>query len=86
MQADVSRDGNSDHFSTSVDGLFGGAGRIRFISLSPTKLASIGGNRGLVSQVQWETCETVPVHLVPTSVRLVPLQEPWCYGSHSVLL
>ena len=52
MLADVSRDCNSDLFSTSVDGLFGGADRIRFISLSQPKLATIGGNMGLVSQVQ----------------------------------
>ena len=72
MQAEVSRDGNSDLFSTSVDKLFGGADRIRFVSLSPPKLASIGGHMGLVSQVQWETRETVPVHLAPTPVCLTP--------------
>ena len=68
----MSRDGNGDLFSTSVDKLFGGADRIRFVSLSPPKLASIGGHMGLVSQVQWETRETVPVHLAPTPVLLAP--------------
>ena len=43
MQADISRDCNSDLFSTSVDGLFGGADRIRFVSLRPPKLATIEG-------------------------------------------
>ena len=31
MQADISRDCNSDLFSTSVGGLFGGADSIRFV-------------------------------------------------------
>ena len=52
MQAVISTDGNSDLFTTSVETLFGGADRIIFVSLSPPQLASIGGNRGLVSHVQ----------------------------------
>ena len=65
MLADMSRDSNSGLFSTSVDALFGGADRIRFVSLSPPKHATVGGNKGLVFQVQWETRETAPVHLPP---------------------
>ena len=92
MRADVSRDGNGDLFSTTVDRLFKGADRIRFVSLSPPKLASIGGHMGLVSQAQWETRETVPVHLAPTPVRLASTVhigwDQWperimCIGTHT---
>ena len=72
MQADVSRDGNSDLFSTSVDGLFGSADRIRFVSLSPPKLASIGGNRGLFL---WRSSGR-PVKLFLST--LPPLPCVWC--------